>query len=41
MINVIANRYAEALFQIGEESQTQLVNCMQELSELLDIFNDK
>lgn len=39
MINVIADRYAQALFEVGEETQTTS-ELYQELSELVDIFNE-
>ena len=39
MINVIADRYAQALFEVGEETQTTS-ELHQELSELVDIFNE-
>ena len=38
MINVIADRYAQALFEVGEETQTTS-ELYQELSELVDILN--
>lgn len=39
MINVIADRYAQALFEVGEETQTTS-ELYQELSELVDILNE-
>ena len=39
MINVIADRYAQALFEVGEETQTTS-ELYQELSELVEIFNE-
>ncbi len=38
MINVIADRYAQALFEVGEETQTTS-ELYKELNELLEIFN--
>ena len=39
MINVIADRYAQALFEVGEETQTTS-ELYQELSELVKILNE-
>ena len=39
MINVIADRYAQALFEVGEETQTTS-ELYQELSELVGILNE-
>ena len=39
MINVVADRYAQALFEVGEETQTTS-ELYKELSELLEIFNE-
>ena len=39
MINVIADRYAQALFEVGEETQTTN-ELYQELSELVVILNE-
>lgn len=39
MINIIADRYAQALFEVGEETQTTS-ELYQELSELVDILNE-
>ena len=39
MINVIADRYAQALFEVGEETQTTS-ELYQELDELVDILNE-
>ena len=42
MIDVIANRYAEALFQIGEEENKtdNLYNELKEVSSLITTNND-
>ena len=39
MINVIADRYAQALFEVGEETQTTS-ELYQELKQLVDILNE-
>ena len=39
MINVIADRYAQALFEVGEETQTTS-ELYKELNELLEIFSE-
>ena len=39
MINIIADRYAQALFEVGEETQTTS-ELYQELSELVKILNE-
>lgn len=39
MINVVADRYAQALFEVGEETQTTS-ELYKELGELLEIFNE-
>ncbi|MGL5694254.1 MAG: ATP synthase F1 subunit delta, partial [Peptostreptococcaceae bacterium] len=39
MINVVASRYAEALFQIGEEEQTT-ESLYQELNQVVKIFSE-
>ena len=39
MINVIADRYAQALFEVGEETQTTS-ELYQELDELVEILNE-
>ena len=39
MINVIADRYAQALFEVGEETQTTN-ELYQELKQLVDILNE-
>ena len=39
MINVIADRYAQALFEVGEETQTTS-ELYQELNELVKILNE-
>ena len=39
MINVIADRYAQALFEVGEETQATS-ELYKELSELVDILNE-
>ena len=38
MINVIADRYAQALFEVGEETQTTS-ELYKELNELIEILN--
>lgn len=38
MINIIADRYAQALFEVGEETQTSS-ELYKELNELVDILN--
>ena len=39
MIDVIANRYAEALFQIGEE-ENKIDNLYNELKEVSSLINE-
>jgi len=39
MINVVADRYAQALFEVGEETQTTS-ELYQELKQLVDILNE-